>query len=200
MGLKELFVASSVPVLEVLIVTSVGAFLAVDRVNLLGPSARKSINNVITEEDDVPAYNQIPGSSDKASKFLLEDNTESLISVEDPLTTISRPQELVETEKATRLKNILKIISEKVDLKKVFAPSTIGAIFLIFIAHYRSAFWFITSHARTTADSRGSTTADFRGSTTIVGFAVGLITPIRKAFIGDSAPLRAIEDSAVLLR
>lgn len=56
-----------------------------------------------------------------------------------------------------KIKQQVEILMEKIDLKKVFAPSTIGVI---------------------------------------VGFFIGLISPIRKLIIGDSAPLHVIESSA----
>lgn len=46
MGLLELFVAASIPVAKVLLVTGLGSFLALDHVNILGEDARKHINNV----------------------------------------------------------------------------------------------------------------------------------------------------------
>ncbi|XVE68666.1 hypothetical protein DITRI_Ditri09bG0087200 [Diplodiscus trichospermus] len=54
----------------------------------------------------------------------------------------------------------IKIMSGKVDLKKVFAPTAIGAV---------------------------------------VGFIIGMVSPIRKLIIGDSAPLRVIDSSAYIL-
>ncbi|XVF23415.1 hypothetical protein REPUB_Repub13aG0036000 [Reevesia pubescens] len=54
----------------------------------------------------------------------------------------------------------VKIISGKVDLKKVFAPTAIAAI---------------------------------------VGFIIGIVSPIRKLMIGKSAPLRVIDSSAYVL-
>ncbi|KAK1400285.1 Auxin efflux carrier [Heracleum sosnowskyi] len=47
MGLLNLFVASSMPVLKVLLVTAVGSFLALDHVNLLSEDARKHINTIV---------------------------------------------------------------------------------------------------------------------------------------------------------
>ncbi|KAL8149991.1 hypothetical protein AgCh_006849 [Apium graveolens] len=47
MGLLSLFVASSMPVLKVLLVTAVGSFLALDHVNILSEDARKHINTVV---------------------------------------------------------------------------------------------------------------------------------------------------------
>ncbi|KAG6400170.1 hypothetical protein SASPL_136995 [Salvia splendens] len=46
MALLDLFAASSVPVVKVLLVTALGSYLAVDRVNILGDDARKHLNNI----------------------------------------------------------------------------------------------------------------------------------------------------------
>lgn len=46
MGLLDLFIVASVPVLKVLLVAALGAFLALDHVNVLGEDARKHLNNV----------------------------------------------------------------------------------------------------------------------------------------------------------
>ncbi|GMI83348.1 PIN-LIKES 1 [Hibiscus trionum] len=59
-----------------------------------------------------------------------------------------------------RIMQRMKIISEKVDLKKVFAPTAIAAI---------------------------------------VGFLIGIASPIRKLLIGNEAPLRVIDSSAYIL-
>lgn len=45
-SLLDLFTASSAPVVKVLLVTALGSYLAVDRVNILGDEARKHLNNV----------------------------------------------------------------------------------------------------------------------------------------------------------
>ncbi|CAE5964351.1 unnamed protein product [Arabidopsis arenosa] len=47
MKLLELFIASSKPVVETLLITSVGVYLALDSVNLLGHDARKHLNNIV---------------------------------------------------------------------------------------------------------------------------------------------------------
>lgn len=46
MKLLDLFIASSVPVIKVLLVTGLGWYLALERVNILGDDARKHLNNV----------------------------------------------------------------------------------------------------------------------------------------------------------
>ncbi|KAL0361920.1 UNVERIFIED_CONTAM: protein PIN-LIKES 1 [Sesamum radiatum] len=47
MALLDLFIASSIPVLKVLLVTGLGSYLALDRVGILGEDARKHLNNII---------------------------------------------------------------------------------------------------------------------------------------------------------
>ncbi|KAL5707307.1 hypothetical protein ACHQM5_025368 [Ranunculus cassubicifolius] len=47
MKIVSLFFAASIPVLKVILVTLVGAFIALDRVNILGPDARKHFNTVV---------------------------------------------------------------------------------------------------------------------------------------------------------
>ena len=46
MNLLNLFITSSKPVVEILLITIVGFYLALDGVNLLGQDARKYLNNV----------------------------------------------------------------------------------------------------------------------------------------------------------
>lgn len=46
MGALDIFIASSIPVLKVLLITALGSYLALDHVNILGEDARKHINNV----------------------------------------------------------------------------------------------------------------------------------------------------------
>lgn len=46
MGLLDLFIVALMPVLKTLVITAVGLYLAIDRVNILGPVARHHLNNV----------------------------------------------------------------------------------------------------------------------------------------------------------
>ncbi|KAG8377201.1 hypothetical protein BUALT_Bualt08G0003500 [Buddleja alternifolia] len=47
MGLLDLFITSSIPVLKVLLVTGLGSYLALDRIDILGDDARKHLNNIV---------------------------------------------------------------------------------------------------------------------------------------------------------
>ncbi|XP_050235425.1 protein PIN-LIKES 3-like isoform X2 [Mercurialis annua] len=47
MGVLDLFITSSIPVLKVLLITALGTFLALDHVDVLREDARKHVNNVV---------------------------------------------------------------------------------------------------------------------------------------------------------
>lgn len=46
MELLQLFITASIPVLKVLLITALGSFLALDRINILGAETRKHLNIV----------------------------------------------------------------------------------------------------------------------------------------------------------
>ncbi|KAL3525135.1 hypothetical protein ACH5RR_013507 [Cinchona calisaya] len=47
MGLLDLFLVASVPVVKVLLICGLGSFLALDHIDVMGESARKQLNNVV---------------------------------------------------------------------------------------------------------------------------------------------------------
>ncbi|KAK5843865.1 protein PIN-LIKES 3-like [Gossypium arboreum] len=47
MRILDLFVVASMPIMKVLMLTALGSFLALDRVDVMGESARKQLNNVV---------------------------------------------------------------------------------------------------------------------------------------------------------
>ncbi|WCJ44774.1 Auxin efflux carrier family protein [Euphorbia peplus] len=47
MGLLALLIAATIPVLKVLLITALGTFLALDRVDILKDDARKHVNNIV---------------------------------------------------------------------------------------------------------------------------------------------------------
>ncbi|KAG8497681.1 hypothetical protein CXB51_008949 [Gossypium anomalum] len=47
MRILDLFVVASMPIMKVLMVTALGSFLALDRIDVMGESARKQLNNVV---------------------------------------------------------------------------------------------------------------------------------------------------------
>ncbi|KAL0361922.1 UNVERIFIED_CONTAM: protein PIN-LIKES 1, partial [Sesamum radiatum] len=84
--------------------------------------------------------------------------------IEPLLSSSNLPQDRFENKPpvsvAAKIKQQLEILVEKMNLKRLFAPSTTAAI---------------------------------------AGFVVGLVPQIRKLLIGDAAPLRVIQDTALLL-
>ncbi|KAM5574011.1 hypothetical protein ABKV19_013498 [Rosa sericea] len=115
----------------------------------------------ISSNTSIPDSNQtteISSASDHISC------TEPLLSIEDNVYQCTLPSTLSEGDhKMTRLGKIkewIVMMNEKLNLKTIFAPSTIAAI---------------------------------------VGFAIGLISPIRNLLIGDDAPLAVIDDCTSLL-
>ena len=46
MGLLDLFFVASMPVIRVLLLTALGSFLALDRIDILGDVVRKQLNTV----------------------------------------------------------------------------------------------------------------------------------------------------------
>ncbi|KAE8684349.1 Auxin efflux carrier family protein isoform 1 [Hibiscus syriacus] len=77
-----------------------------------------------------------------------------------PLLTTSFNGTIAKLSAWKKIMRRMKSISEKVDLKKVFAPTAIAAI---------------------------------------VGFIIGIASPIRKLLIGNEAPLRVVDSSAYIL-
>ncbi|KAK9928506.1 hypothetical protein M0R45_025639 [Rubus argutus] len=47
MGLWTLFITASMPVVETILITALGSYLALDRVNLLGEDSRKHLNTIV---------------------------------------------------------------------------------------------------------------------------------------------------------
>ncbi|TMX04134.1 hypothetical protein EJD97_011432 [Solanum chilense] len=286
MGLLDLFITASMPVLKVLLITALGLILALDRIDLLGQDSRKHLNNIVffvlnpalvssnlaktvTYESlkklwfmpfnilftfvagsilgwavlqvtrppqhlrglvvgccaagnlgnmlliIIPAvckekgspfgdpgvchtygmsyaslsmavgaiflwsyvYNIVRISSSRSSKEVeINDSSTSISSREGSISTESLlpakapPEQLglpstrfdhkTQAHLATRLKQFMENVSRKINLKRLLAPSTTGAI---------------------------------------AGFIVGLVPQMRKLMIGDVAPLRVIENSAILL-
>ncbi|XP_027771989.1 protein PIN-LIKES 1-like isoform X2 [Solanum pennellii] len=122
-------------------------------------------------------YNIVRISSSRSSKEVeINDSSTSISSREGSISTESLlpakapPEQLglpstrfddkTQAHLATRLKQFMENVSRKINLKRLLAPSTTGAI---------------------------------------AGFIVGLVPQIRKLMIGDVAPLRVIENSAILL-
>lgn len=82
----------------------------------------------------------------------------------------------------------LKVIVEKINLKALFAPATIGAVRIIFslIFFYFCYFSFISFYKENCYKQ-------------IAGLIIGLVPIFRKLLIVNNAPLAVIQDSIVMV-
>uniref|UniRef100_A0A2N9IUB4 Protein PIN-LIKES 3-like n=1 Tax=Fagus sylvatica TaxID=28930 RepID=A0A2N9IUB4_FAGSY len=285
MGLLELFITASIPVLKTLLITGLGSYLALDSVNILGEDARKHLNTVVFY-----VFNPALVSTNLAQTITSESMLKLWFMPINILFTfiigsilgwililITRaPPHLrglvVGCCAAGNLGNILLIMIPAICKEKggpfgapdvchtygmayVSLSMAIGAIYLWSYVYniVRISSRRITKESSISKSSRESSTSDLGSCTepllsstkdkecllpcttsvpksevavsdkikqhlamlfrninlkaifapstigAIVGFTVGLIPQIRKAMIGESAPLRVIEDSASLL-
>ncbi|KAI5660869.1 hypothetical protein M9H77_20192 [Catharanthus roseus] len=256
MGLLELFIASTIPVIKVLLVTALGSYLALDRINLLGEDARKHLNNIVFF-----VFNPALVSSNLAKTITYESLAKVWFMPVNILITfivgsvlgwlvvhITRaPVHLrglvIGCCAAGNLGNMLLIIIPAVCKEKgspFGAPDVchtygmgyaalsmaVGAIYLWSYVYniVRISSSKSSKEVEIIDPSQSSTESSmpllekirqYAGSlakkinvkrllapsTTgaIAGFVVGLIPLVRRSIIGDAAPLRVIQDTALLL-
>ncbi|RXH98540.1 hypothetical protein DVH24_010865 [Malus domestica] len=174
MELKQLFVMASIPVLKVLLITALGLYLALDRVNILGEVTRKNLNTVVHARE-YPHHICNWFHARMASH---------------PINKASCPS----ARPCTGLlccRKAWEAASNKLQSNSLIQ---IGAVYLWSYVYNIVRI----SSRRGTQDSNQSSE---RSSTSdqLVGFAIGVIPQIRKLLIGDGAPLRVIQDTAYLL-
>ncbi|KAL0313824.1 UNVERIFIED_CONTAM: protein PIN-LIKES 1 [Sesamum angustifolium] len=246
MALLDLFIASSIPVLKVLLVTGLGSYLALDQIGILGDDARKHLNNIIFF-----VFNPALVSSNLAKKITYE-------SMNHKSSTHLRGL-VIGCCAAGNLGNLLFIIIPTAckERTSTFGDAdvchengmayaslsmAIGAIYLWgYVYNIVRVSSSTLSRESSSSPSGGSWTEPllsssnlpqdrfenkppvsvaakikkklellvekmnlkrlFAPSTTaaIAGFVVGLVPQIRKLLIGDAAPLRVIQDTALLL-
>ncbi|CAL5383272.1 unnamed protein product [Camellia sinensis] len=218
MALLDLFIASSIPVLKVLLVTAIGSILALDHINILGEDTRKHMKNIvffvfnpalvgsnlaktITYESLIKLWFMplnilitfIIGSAlgwgviqiTRAPPHLrglvlgccAAGNLLNMLLIIIPAACKEKGSPFGDPDAChqygmayaslsmavptiDKVKQQFGMLLKKVNLKRLFAPSTTGAL---------------------------------------VGFIVGLVPQIRMSMIGDRAPLRVIQDSISLL-
>ncbi|KAI4318140.1 hypothetical protein L6164_025946 [Bauhinia variegata] len=186
MHFLELFITALLPVLKLLLIISVGSFLAMERLDTLGKGARKHLNTTGSIYLSTYTYNLVRIYSCKTSSNAnkVDDSTENPLSApkselediskcstgspivegderqntDDDVYTMSDGKEKV-AEKEKNRKH-LRTFAEKLNLKAVITPSTIG---------------------------------------TIIGLIIGITPPFRKVLVGDRAPLRVVQDSASMV-
>ncbi|GKU92254.1 hypothetical protein SLEP1_g6003 [Rubroshorea leprosula] len=194
MDFLDLFILALMPVLKVLLVTAVGLFLAMDRVNLLGPDARSHLNNSCT-------HIQRPSRCGYYGKF------EKLVVYAS------------EHPSHTNIGFFAWMDSRK--NHKNSSTSARSCHWWLFCREYRKpapgrssgTLWSQIVHLEILPPAlqmqrlmppfllrcEGNGIDRDEHPDPIVGFTIGLVSPIRKLLIGDSAPLRTIYSSAALI-
>ncbi|THF99277.1 hypothetical protein TEA_017114 [Camellia sinensis var. sinensis] len=270
MALLDLFIASSIPVLKVLLVTAIGSILALDHINILGEYTRKHMNNSVVSAkwrrklllsssssgDWSSTMDQLLGLSIFTTtgvplwvSFDHQSNDGNLLNMlliiipaackekgspfGDPDACHQYGMAYASLSMAVptidKVKQQFGMLLKKVNLKRLFAPSTTGA----YQGQYDPMFlninpisisWRDPPQGRSLPmaqaptlqlDERNSFSLNFvkgihldpvipclncfLSLLQLVGFIVGLVPQIRMSMIGDRAPLRVIQDSISLL-
>ncbi|KAF8013899.1 hypothetical protein BT93_I1685 [Corymbia citriodora subsp. variegata] len=228
MGVLDLFIVALMPVLKVLLVTAVGSFLAMDRVNLLGHNAKQHMNNTNSPFGDSSTcstygeayaslsmaplsswlsnhlnfhfqictmylwtyvYTLMRMSAEKrAEETDPKDATASLNA--DGATSIGLPEIITEPLLAPENSPSPKDCISQDEIYQMTFNGKTKTSFLKKIWQYMTT---ITEHIDIKKLFAPSTIA------VIIGFIIGVASPIRKLIIGDDAPLRVIYTATDLL-
>ncbi|XP_058220490.1 protein PIN-LIKES 4-like isoform X2 [Rhododendron vialii] len=218
MKLLDLFVAASIPVIKVLLLTALGSFLALDHINILGEDTRKHMNSIVFY-----VFNPALVGSNLAQTITYGSLVELWFMPVNILITfiigsalgwavnqITRaPTHLrglvIGCCAAGNLGNILIIIIPAVckDKGSPFGAPDVCHRYGMAYASLSMAVPFLDHVKQKIGMLLGKTNLKrlFAPSTigAIVGFIVGLVPQIRTALIGDTAPLQVIQDSVSLL-
>ncbi|KAE8734385.1 Auxin efflux carrier family protein isoform 1 [Hibiscus syriacus] len=233
MGFVDLLVVAMIPVIQVLFTTGVGLFMAVDSVNLLGPEARHSLNNVTCLLCVLPALvisslAETITFDSLVSLWFMPINILLTFVIGSALAwfliQITRtPPHLhglvIGCCSAGNVGNLLLIVVPAVcqEANSPFGDSSAcstsaeayaslsmacaempgsGSVKRIQVPVIEKIFHFINM-----IGEKIEFKMIFAPSTVaaILGFMIGSVSQIRKALIGDSAPLRALHGSASLL-
>ncbi|PKU65571.1 hypothetical protein MA16_Dca024879 [Dendrobium catenatum] len=218
MGLWDIFVTASVPVLNVLLLTAVGSIYATSRVGILGQDTRKLLNNVVF-------YIFNPA--------LVASNLSSTFSLESMILLWFMPVNLVLNSLVGSALGwiLIQITKAPKRLRAVILAScsvgNVGNLFLVLVPAmckekssplhnpgvcetYAMAYASLSMAIILSSKINGllrklSRVVDikklFAPSTigVIVGFIVGATPQIKKAMVGENAPLRMVQDSLTLL-
>ncbi|KAI3462306.1 hypothetical protein Pfo_018969 [Paulownia fortunei] len=225
MGLWSLLEVSSMPILQVLIISVLGVFMATDYLKLLPPDARKSLNKVTYFY--LTAYHQCKVhvfniyiyiyiyifnflDSDPAVNYYLA----KTVRLEDIISWYDlRLHNLMTAHLDGNLGNILLIIIPAI-CKEDGNPfgdktvcSTVGLSYVSFSMALGSFYiWTYTHHLIRTAGEEPNKDLEIVDElkappvlAAVIGFISGAVSWLRNLIIGDSAPFRVIDDSIKLL-
>ncbi|CAI0434749.1 unnamed protein product [Linum tenue] len=267
MAVLDLFIASSIPVIKVLVITALGTFLALEKVDVLGAEARKHVNNVVFYVFNpalmVASLSQTITFQQMVKLWFMPVNVLITFVVGSVLgwmvIQLARPPKqlkglIVGCTAAGNLGNMFMVMIPAICKEKAspfgspevcqsygLAYSSVsmalGAVYLwtyvysimrasnpvqvaggggaggghdpekltkqMNAAGDENSSSFLQRVKQVLARALGSVNwkTIFAPSTigVIIGFAIGLTTPIKNLLVGDQAPLRVIQDSGVLL-
>ncbi|CAN1818540.1 Protein PIN-LIKES 1 [Linum perenne] len=187
MGVLDLFVASSISVLKVLLVTALGTFLALDTIDVLGPDARKHVNNVVFYVLNpalmVATLSKTIDLEQLVKLWFMPVNILITFMVGSALGWMviqltKPPQQLrgliIACCAAGNLGNLLMVMIPAVCIEKA-SPFGSHDVCQSYGLAYVSV------------------------SMAMVGLVIAVIPPVKNILVGEDAPLRAIQDSAALL-
>ncbi|XVF75687.1 hypothetical protein PTKIN_Ptkin13bG0206600 [Pterospermum kingtungense] len=185
MGFLDLFVVAVIPVLKVLLVTGVGLFLAMDRINLLGPEARSYLNEIVF-------YLFCPA--------LIFSNLAETITFQSLVALWFMPVNIFLTFIIGSLLAwiLIKITKTPEHVRGIVvgccSAGNLGNLVLIIVPA-------VCNESNNPFGESCSTYAEAYASLSmaVVGFITGTISPIRKLLIGDSAPLHVLDTSIYLI-
>ncbi|KAM0003470.1 putative membrane transport protein [Helianthus debilis subsp. tardiflorus] len=135
-------------------------------------------------------------------------STDETVTMQEDLTRTLLPSSLSSTNINGKSKVMLNVtkqqlrnFSRHINLKAVFAPSTIAAVYIYFptlmlqnqVQVENSIYNYIT--VCITVETKDISVY----TVSIVGFVIGIVAPMRRLLIGTTAPLRVIQDSASLI-
>ncbi|KAL2907152.1 Protein PIN-LIKES 1 [Bienertia sinuspersici] len=258
MGLLDLFVVASIPVVKVLLLTSTGLFLALDRVDILGDHARNHLNKVVffvfnpslvaanLAKTVVYARKHLDYIFNRLSIGMAtsEGNMGNLPLILVPAMCKEKgspfgPTDVCETYALSYVSlsmaigavylwlyvyNVVRVSAAEIAAEKNADKSNISNVnpysesLLPSTAHYHEL--ASNEHQLVDLSSKSSISLPMRMSqwlrtfseklnlkavlapstiAAVVGFGIGMISPIRNLMIGNAAPLHVVTDSAFML-
>ncbi|KAI4351222.1 hypothetical protein L6164_005600 [Bauhinia variegata] len=208
MDLRELFITALMPVLEVLLITALGAFLALDRFDLLGEDAKKHLNNIGAIYMWSYAYNVVRIYS-CPSKNSNADNK-----VDDSNMTPVSPSKSFESNKVNTAPEVdpenLHVCSTGPLVTKVDCTETNGHLNHLEVesgvpngkskgftgtklGKFMKGLKAIAQLLNLKVLLAPSTIGSF------VGLVIGVVPEFRRMLVGDAAPLRVVQNSISML-
>ncbi|XP_027917179.1 protein PIN-LIKES 4-like isoform X2 [Vigna unguiculata] len=218
MGFLQLLSVASFPVIKVLLVTAVGLFLALDDISILGEDARKKVNQLVFY-----VFNPSLVATNLAKTITLESVVQLWFMPFNILITfmlgstlgwilikITRPPQQLEGLilgccSAGNLGN-LPIIIIPAMCRESGSPFGDSDVCYQYGMAYASLSMAVSISSKIkncvgVISSNLNFKAVFAPSTTgaIIGFVIGIISPVRHLIIGRGAPLHVVEESTSML-